>query len=102
VADLAADAGFPLLVVARLGLGTLNHVLLTLDVARARGLPVAGIVLNEAQPGTADLAAETNPDELRRRTDVPLLAVVRHGTDIGLLPPDPDLRMAVLDRWFDG
>lgn len=102
VADLAADAGFPLLIVARLGLGTLNHVLLTLEVARSRGLAVAGIVLNEAEPGTSDLAAETNPDELRRRTDVPVLAVVRHGTDVGLLPPDPHLRMTVLDRWFGG
>lgn len=100
VADLASDAGFPLLIVSRLGLGTLNHTLLTLEAARTRGLAVAGIVLNEAEPGTDDLAAETNPDELRRRTDLPILGIVRHGTSAGLLPPESHLRMAFLDRLF--
>ena len=47
VADLAAELGLPLVVVARRSLGTLNHTLLTLDVARARRLPVAGVVVDE-------------------------------------------------------
>src|SRR4051794_12441109 len=38
VADLAAALGFPLVVVARRSLGTLNHTLMTVEVARARGL----------------------------------------------------------------
>src|SRR5207302_4707001 len=43
VADLAAMLGMPLVVVVRRSLGTLNHTLLTLAVARQRRLPVAGI-----------------------------------------------------------
>jgi dethiobiotin synthetase len=78
VADLVADLGLPLVVVARRSLGTLNHTLLTLEVARARGLSVAGVVINETVPA-AGLADETNPGELERRLDVPLLAVVAHG-----------------------
>ena len=46
VADVAADLGYPLLIVARAGLGTVNHTLLTLEVAASRGLAVAGVVLN--------------------------------------------------------
>jgi dethiobiotin synthetase len=45
VRDLAADLGYPLLVVASPGLGTINHTLLTLESARAAGLEVAAIVL---------------------------------------------------------
>lgn len=45
VRDLAADLGYPLLVVAGPGLGTINHTLLTIEAARAAGLEVAAIVL---------------------------------------------------------
>jgi dethiobiotin synthetase len=75
VADWAAALGLPLVIVARRGLGTLNHTLLTLEAARNRRLLVAGIVVNETQLPTT-LAEETNLDELRRWIDVPVLALV--------------------------
>jgi dethiobiotin synthetase len=77
VADLIAAVGLRLVVVARRSLGTLNHTLLTVDVARRRGLGVAGIVVNETSP-PAGLADATNVDELRRLLPVPVLAVVPH------------------------
>jgi dethiobiotin synthetase len=46
VRDLAADLGYPLVIVASPGLGTINHTLLTLESARAAGLHVAAVVLN--------------------------------------------------------
>jgi dethiobiotin synthetase len=46
VRDLAADLGYPLVVVASPGLGTINHTLLTVEAARAAGSEVALIVLN--------------------------------------------------------
>jgi len=46
VRDLAADLGYPLVVVASPGLGTINHTLLTLESARTAGLEVAAVVLN--------------------------------------------------------
>lgn len=45
VRDLAADLGYPLVVVAAPGLGTINHTLLTVESARAVGLAVVAIVL---------------------------------------------------------
>jgi len=45
VRDLAVDLGYPLVVVASPGLGTINHTLLTLESARAGGLDVAAVVL---------------------------------------------------------
>lgn len=45
VRDLAADLGYPLVVVANPGLGTINHTLLTIESARAAGLEVAVVVL---------------------------------------------------------
>ena len=75
VADLVAALHLPLVVVARRSLGTLNHTLLTLEVAERRSLPVAGVVINETRPPQS-LAEETNVLELRKRLQVPLLATV--------------------------
>jgi len=45
MADWIAYLGLPVLVVARSGLGTINHTLLTLEASRARGLRVAGVMM---------------------------------------------------------
>jgi dethiobiotin synthetase len=46
VRDLAVDLGYPLVIVAGPGLGTINHTLLTVESARNAGLEVAAVVLN--------------------------------------------------------
>lgn len=45
--DLSAKMGLPVLLVGRAGLGTLNHVLLSVEALKSRGIIPAGIVLNE-------------------------------------------------------
>jgi len=55
VRDLAADLGYPLVVVASPGLGTINHALLTLESARAVGLEVAAVVLNPWSEGPTEI-----------------------------------------------
>ncbi len=79
IADLALDLGFPLLVVSRLGLGTINHTLLTIEVARTKGLHVCGIICNEVQQSEEDAALASDRDEIARRSPVPVLGVVRFG-----------------------
>lgn len=44
--DFMERLGLPAVVVARSGLGTLNHTLLTLEVLRRRRVPILGVVLN--------------------------------------------------------
>jgi dethiobiotin synthetase len=82
VADLAVALDYPLVLVARRGLGTLNHTLLTVEAARRRALRIAGLVLNAAEPTAEPLAEATNPDELARRLEaVPILAELDHAGD---------------------
>ncbi len=45
MADLMVQLGLPVLLVARTTLGTINHTLLSLEVLRARGLTVWGVVM---------------------------------------------------------
>ncbi len=76
VADLAAELGLPLVIVAAMRLGAVNHTLLTVEVARRRGLPIAGIVLNHLPGGRDPLAVQTNPALIDAFVDVPILASV--------------------------
>lgn len=78
VADLAGDFGFPLVVVARDSLGTINHTLQTLIAAATfrDGLPIAGIVLNHPAPPGNDPSTESNRRELSVRAVPPILAEV--------------------------
>ena len=79
VADLAKTFGFPLVVVSRNVLGTINQTLQTLIAAAAfrGGIPVAGVVLNHTTPNSPDdISAATNRDELTARCNVPILTEV--------------------------
>jgi dethiobiotin synthetase len=81
VADLAVEFGFPLIVVARNVLGTINHTLQTLITAEVRKLRVAGIVLNRPAPSPDDASLATNRRELEGRATVPVLVEVQHLAD---------------------
>ena len=70
IADLAAALGLPLVVVARAGLGTVSHTLLTVAEARRLGLDVLGVVLN----GHEDRSTETNAELIEAFGGVRVLA----------------------------
>lgn len=85
MADLAAAIGLPLVVAAHPGLGTINHVLLTLEAARSRGLAVAGVVLTP-WPETPTLIETDNREFLTRRADAPVVGLSSvAGPDAALL-----------------
>ncbi|HZS01972.1 MAG TPA: dethiobiotin synthase [Chloroflexota bacterium] len=94
MADLARMLGLPLVVVARPGLGTLNHTLLTLEAARARGLDVLGIVLS-AWREPVDLATRTNPALLSELGQAPLVGVLPWDDGIAV----EELRFGRLRDW---
>lgn len=75
VLDLVADLGIPTVLVARSGLGTLNHSALSVSALRARDVAVSSIVLNQYEG--ASVAERTNPDVLSEMT----------GCSVYTLPP---------------
>jgi dethiobiotin synthetase len=76
--DVAHALGpLSMLIVARAGLGTINHTALTVAECRRRDLRIAGIVLNrvhaESDPSEVDNAAE-----IHALTGVPVLGTLPH------------------------
>lgn len=85
VRDLAADLGYPLVVVASPGLGTINHTLLTIESARAADLEVAAVVLNPWPEQSTEIA-RSNRETIAALADLP----------VHTLPP---LDLAVPSSW---
>ncbi|WP_420384413.1 dethiobiotin synthase [Novosphingobium sp.] len=74
-ADVFAWWGLPVVVVARTGLGTINHTLLTIEALRARHVPVHGVsfVGHANEDNEATIAAI---GQVRRLGRLPMLPVL--------------------------
>lgn len=82
MADLIKAFDLPALIVARPGLGTVNHTLLTVEYAKSRGIHVAGIIingLNEKEDGTAE---KTNPGLIAELSGVPVIGIIPYDAGI--------------------
>ena len=76
VLDLATWLRVPAVVVARPGLGTINHTLLTVSALRNAGVEVAGVVVNRYPTDLVGVAEETNPRAIEKWGKVRVLCVV--------------------------
>jgi dethiobiotin synthetase len=83
VADMAKDFGLPLIIIARPGLGTINHTMLTVNHALEAGLKVAGVIINHSRPPEKDLAEKTNPGIIQQICPVPLIGIFPYLKDMG-------------------
>jgi len=76
VVDLIRELDLDVIIVARCGLGTINHTLLTIRQVREMGLTVKGVVFNECQQRKKGIPEKTNPDVIRKYGRVPVLGTI--------------------------
>ncbi|OHB92732.1 MAG: dethiobiotin synthase [Planctomycetes bacterium RIFCSPHIGHO2_12_39_6] len=76
VVDMAEEMELPLIVVCRPTLGTINHTLLTVSYARQHGLDVKGIIINESAENCDIVVKDTNTDEIKRLTGLPIIGTI--------------------------
>ena len=75
--DLVRDLGLPLIIIARPGLGTINHSLLTIEAARSKDIKVLGLVFNHAEKTKTDISQNINPEIITRIGKVPVLGIIQ-------------------------
>lgn len=68
--DLIRDLNLPAIVVARSGLGTINHSLLTIEALRLRGIDIAGVLMN-GQPNEENRLAIEGYGKVRVIAEIP-------------------------------
>lgn len=96
---VACGLGFPVIIVVGLRLGCLNHALMTARSVRAAGLPVAGWVANQVDPGMAEI--EGNIEALRAQLPEPMLGRIPYlGTAPSVEQVAAHLHVAALG-WAD-
>ena len=76
VADLIKDLDLDVIIVARLGLGTINHTLLTIRQVQEMGLNIRGVVVNQCEKGKEGTPEQTNPDGIKKYGNVPILGTI--------------------------
>jgi len=79
--DLAVRLGLPLVIVARAGLGTINHCLLTIRAARDAGLKIACMVINRTSP-----APESEDEKVIEADNLRIIAELGGVNVFGPLP----------------
>lgn len=77
VSDLIVAMKLPVLLVARMALGTVNHSLLTLEALERRGISVAGLVFN-CSSKELDPSTRYNIELLAEQSQVPIWGVLSH------------------------
>ncbi len=75
IIDLIQELRLPVLLVARAGLGTLNHTALSLAALASRNIPVLAVLLSRGTP-SRDSSERDNRELLMERHGVPVLGPV--------------------------
>ena len=90
--DLAAREGWPLVLVSCGRLGSINHTLLSLEAAKARGMRVAGVVWNWCDGADSEIDADSVETTRRylSRWGFPPVVVRIPRFDVGGPYPDVD------------
>lgn len=73
VGHLAQVTNLPLVIIARAGLGTVNHTLLTIEKARALGLQIYGVIINGLRESERGIPERTNPKLIEEFSGVPVI-----------------------------
>jgi dethiobiotin synthetase len=100
VLDFIVEVGYPVVVVVRAGLGTLNHTAMTARLLKQAGCRVAGLVINGyiVDPtGADDPSIASNRVWLEKLTGVKTLAVVPQVDPVGAQPGHGRIDPAVLE-----
>lgn len=108
IGQVAEAIGYPVIVVCRATLGTLNHTAMTVELLRQAGCRVSGLVMNgldlDEEKQANDPSIATNRDWLERMTGVKVLAVLPRGRGVSLAKGklDPGLvASAVAVPWLE-
>ena len=84
--DLMRVLGYPVILVAHRGLGTINHSILSIQAIRTAGLELIGIVFNDTRNVPEDFITKDNPRAVKQFGKVTILGDVPYLEGLGTHP----------------
>ena len=95
--DLIGDLGLAVVLVARSGLGTINHTLLSLAALRSRGIPIVGVVMSGVlSPGNRDAIERFG--QVKVLAEIPVIQNVDAAAICRLIQRMP--RLDIVEAWI--
>jgi dethiobiotin synthetase len=73
--DLIKDLKAEAILVCRLGLGTVNHTLLSISALRKKRIKIRGLIFNQTTPPDIDISAQLNPYIIQEAACLPVLGI---------------------------
>lgn len=92
--DLATSLELPIVLVARSGLGTINHTLLSLSAIRAAGAEPVAVILNDESSAPDDDIAEDNRRTIGSRGAVSVAGRIPFTAGLETFGPDEFMQFA--------
>ncbi len=77
VSDVIKKLNLPVIVVARPNLGTINHILLTLNALRTLNIKILGVVISNYPKNTNDPAIITAPELIEKFGSIKILDIIK-------------------------
>jgi len=101
VADMALELGLPVIVVSGSYLGTINHTLLTLEMAGVKGLRVVGVVFNRTGKSGPESPETTSPSAITRFSGVRVIGYLPEVTELISEKIEPQELIDRFDEFID-
>ncbi|MFC1518040.1 dethiobiotin synthase [Candidatus Margulisiibacteriota bacterium] len=76
ILDMIKDLRYPVIIVTRPNLGTINHTVLTTSILKQEKIPIAGVIFNYTKEQEKGMAERTNPNEINRLSGVKVLGEI--------------------------
>ncbi len=93
--DLMKKLNIPVIIVAGVQLGTINHTLLTINALKNYNIPIAGIIFNKF-PKTPSIIEQDNIKIIEKLSDVPILAIIKDNNNINIEEISTDKLLKIL------
>ncbi|PAQ15669.1 dethiobiotin synthase [Bacillaceae bacterium SAOS 7] len=98
IIDLIEELKFPVVIVARASLGTINHTMLTVEALKNRGLHVTGIILSSTVPED-EMIEQDNRQMIEQLTGVPIIGTIPFIQNISSYLADEASRSEITENW---
>ncbi|WP_274428801.1 dethiobiotin synthase [Desulfolucanica intricata] len=100
-ADLVKMLDIPLIVVARPGLGTINHTVLTVRYAQMLGIEVRGIIFNGLKKEQVTVSEINNPETIAAMTGVRVCGILPFIAGLSMEKGEPAGLTEQVEKYID-